>query len=332
MLKQKLKMMKASLKEWHQQHSHNMESKISEVKNRLSFLDSKGEVNVLLEEEVKELHHLSVNLHSMSRVQNSINWQKSRVKWLQEGDENSKFFHNIMSHRRRRNNISLVHVNGVSVVGVQNIRTTVFNHFSTHFKNSAAARPGVETLSFRKLSYGEAGNLTKPLSMEEVKQAVWDCDSFKSPGPDGISFGFIKEFWEMLKEDFMRYIVEFHRNGRLTKGVNSTFIAFIPKVTSPQQLNDFRPISLDGCMYKVLAKVLANRLRGVLGNVISDSQSAFIKGKQILDGSLIANEAVDEARRLNKELLMFKVDFEKAYDSVNLSYLDAVCNTHFRLF
>ena len=77
-------------------------------------------------------------------------------------------------------------------------------------------------------------------------------------------------------------------------------------------------------MYKVFAKVLANRLRSVIGNVVYDSQSAFVKGKQILDGILIANEVVDEARRTNKELLMFKVDFEKAYDSVDLKYLDAV--------
>jgi len=118
--------------------------------------------------------------------------------------------------------------------------------------------------------------------------------------------------------------VEFHRNGKLTKGVNSTFIALIPKVSSPQHFNEFRPISLVGCMYKVLAKFLANRLRGVLGSVISNSQSAFVKGKQILDGILIANEVVDEARRSNKELLMFKVDFEKAYDSVDLNYLDSV--------
>jgi len=77
-------------------------------------------------------------------------------------------------------------------------------------------------------------------------------------------------------------------------------------------------------MYKVLAKVLANRLRHVVSSVVSDSQSAFIKGKQILDGILVANEAVDEARRMNKELLLFKVDFEKAYDSVDLKYLDSV--------
>jgi len=110
----------------------------------------------------------------------------------------------------------------------------------------------------------------------------------------------------------------------LTKGVNSTFIALIPKVNIPQRLNDYRPISLVGCLYKVLTKVLANRLRNVIGSVVSDSQSAFIKGKQVLDGILIANEVVDEARRLDKEHLMFKVDFKKAYDSVDLTYLDMV--------
>ena len=183
---------------------------------------------------------------------------------------------------------------------------------------------GIEGLQFQKLSGVEAGALTKPFSQVEVKQAIWDCDSFKSPGRDDISFGFIKEFWELVKDDFMRFLMEFHRNGKLIKGVNSTFIASIPKVTSPQRLNDFRPISLVWCMYKVLTKGLADRLRQVVSSVVFDSQSTFIKGKQILDGILIANEAVDEARRMNKELLLFKVDFEKAYDSVDLKYLDSV--------
>jgi len=77
-------------------------------------------------------------------------------------------------------------------------------------------------------------------------------------------------------------------------------------------------------IYKVLAKVLANRLREVIGSVVSNSQSAFVKGKQNLDGILIANETVDETKCMKKELLMFKVDFEKAYDSVDLNYLDCV--------
>jgi hypothetical protein len=88
--------------------------------------------------------------------------------------------------------------------------------------------------------------------------------------------------------------------------------------------NDIRPISLVGCMYKVLAKVLANRLRSVIGTVVSDSQSAFVKGKQILDGILIAIEAVEEAWRRKKEMFLFKVDFEKAYDSAEWKYLDSI--------
>jgi hypothetical protein len=83
-------------------------------------------------------------------------------------------------------------------------------------------------------------------SVDGVKAAVWDCDSFKSPEPDGVNFGFIKEFWHVLKEDLMRFVSEFHWNGKLSRGINSTFIALIPKVDSPQKLNDFRPISLVG--------------------------------------------------------------------------------------
>ena len=79
-----------------------------------------------------------------------------------------------------------------------------------------------------------------------------------------------------------------------------------------------------GCLYKVLAKVLTKRLHGEIRSVVSDSQSAIVKGKQILDDILIANEAVDEARCMGKELLMFKVDFEKAHDSVDFKYLDSV--------
>jgi hypothetical protein len=170
----------------------------------------------------------------------------------------------------------------------------------------------------------ERGGLTKPFSEAEVKAAVWDCDSYKSPGPDGINFGFYKDFWDVLRGDVMRFISEFHRNGKHSKGLNSTFIALIPKIDSPQRLNDFRPISLVGSLYKILAKVLANRLRLVIGSVISEAQTAFVKSRQILDGVLIANEVVDEARRSKKELLLFKVDFEKAYDSVDWDYLDDV--------
>jgi hypothetical protein len=270
------------------------------------------------------MHGVTSDIHSLSQRQASINWQQSRSKWLKEGDANSKYFHSLLASRRRGNAISSIQVDGVTLEGVQPVRQAAYAHFATHFKARDVIRPGVENLRFRTLSGAEGSGLTKPFSESKVKAAVWDCDSFKSPGPDGVNLGFIKDFWEDMKGDVLRFISEFHRNGKLTKGLNSTFIALIPKVDSPQRLNDFRPISLVGSLYKILAKLLANRLRRVIGSVISETQTAFVKDRQILDGILIANEVVDEARRSKKELLLFKVDFEKAYDSVDWGYLDAV--------
>jgi hypothetical protein len=97
----------------------------------------------------------------------------------------------------------------------------------------------VDNLCFRQLSMTESSNIIRPFTLEEVKQAIWDCDSYKSPGPNDISFGFLKQFWNVVKDDFMRFATEFHRNGRLPKGIYTTFIALIPKVDSPQRLHDF---------------------------------------------------------------------------------------------
>jgi len=83
------------------------------------------------------------------------------------------------------------------------------------------------------LSVAKGGGLIKPFSVDEVKAVVWDFDSFKSPGREGVNFGFIKEFWHDLKDDITRFVSEFHHNGKLAKGINSTFIALIPKVDSP---------------------------------------------------------------------------------------------------
>ena len=317
-------MIKLALREWHQSHSQNLPAKIMSLKDKISTLDFQGESVDLHEEEVEDLHSFTEELSTLSRMKSSICWQQSRLQWLHEGDANSKFFHGIMSSRRRRNAIPFFLVNGVLVEGVDNVRSAVFSHFSSHFSATGVEHPSMDGVHFRMLSQGEGAGLIKLFTVEEVKTTVWDCDNFKCPGPDGLSFSFIKDFWDILKIDVLHFLQEFHRNGRLSKGINSTFIALIPKVDSPQRLNDLRPISLVGSLYKILAKVLANRLRAVIPSVISDSQYAFIKGRQILDGILVANEIVDEASRHKKELLLFKVDFQKPYDSIDWGYLQIV--------
>ncbi|KHN09347.1 Transposon TX1 putative 149 kDa protein, partial [Glycine soja] len=110
----------------------------------------------------------------------------------------------------------------------------------------------------------------------EVKEAVWDCGSDKSPGPNGLTFKFIKQFWPIFKPDVLRFLDEFHVNGTFPRGLNASFITLIPKVLDPQLQNEYRPISLIGCIYKIVAKVLANRLKKVMPFIIHERQSAFI--------------------------------------------------------
>jgi len=113
------------------------------------------------------------------------------------------------------------------------------------------------------------------LRKKEIKDAIWDCESSKSPGLDGISFSFIKKHWVLLEKDVFGAINYFHREGKVSKGYNASFITFIPKSENPQSLEEYRPISLVGCLYKTLAKVMSNRFKKVIEKVIDVSQSTF---------------------------------------------------------
>lgn len=120
----------------------------------------------------------------------------------------------------------------------------------------------------------------------------------------------------------MQAIKDFELSGHLPRGCNTSFIALIPKVTDPQIVSDYRPISLVSLQYKVLSKLLANRLRKILPEVISDNQSAFLEGRQIVDCVLQAKEIVSWAKRSKSCLMRMKIDFVKAFDCVHWSFLD----------
>lgn len=120
----------------------------------------------------------------------------------------------------------------------------------------------------------------------------------------------------------MQLMTEFHEKGRIVKGLNASFIVLIPKESRSTKLEEFRPISLLGCLYKIIAKTLANRLSRVIDGLILDNQSAFVKGRQILDGIVILNELIDEAKKKKHKRIIFKVDFAKAYDTVDWDFLD----------
>ena len=110
----------------------------------------------------------------------------------------------------------------------------------------------------------------------------------------------------------MGYFREFYEQNKFVRTLNSTLLVLIPKNENAVDLKDFRPISLVRDLYKTLAKVLANRLKMVMGQAVSVAQNAFVEGRQILDATLIANEVIDTLLRRKESGLLCKLDIEKA--------------------
>nr|GEU42376.1 RNA-directed DNA polymerase, eukaryota, reverse transcriptase zinc-binding domain protein [Tanacetum cinerariifolium] len=161
-------------------------------------------------------------------------------------------------------------------------------------------------------------------SYDEIKKAIWDCGINKSHGPDCFIFEFFRRYWEIIDQDVVAAVLLFFYISSFSLGCNSSFIALISKTQDAKMVKDFRPIILIGSMYKIIAKILANRFSLVILDLVSDVQSAFSSNRQILDGLFILNELLSWCKHKNIKAMIFKVDFEKAFDLVRWDFLDEV--------
>nr|GEU82836.1 hypothetical protein [Tanacetum cinerariifolium] len=171
----------------------------------------------------------------------------------------------------------------------------------------------------RKMLYDHVAvyDMVRTVNIKEVKYAIFSMRNDKSPGPDGFTAVFFKEAWDIVGNDVTRAVCEFFTNGKLLNELNHTIIALIPKVPSHSHVNDFRPISCCNVLFKVITKIIANRLKESLKVLVSPNQSAFVLGWNIADSILLTQELM-----LNYHLdrgiprCAFKVDIQKAYDTV----------------
>ncbi|KAK3212500.1 hypothetical protein Dsin_017206 [Dipteronia sinensis] len=155
--------------------------------------------------------------------------QKSRIKWLKEGDKNSKFFHCIANNIRRNNYVGNMVIRGNRISNPIRIKNGIYDFFKNHFKNVPWKRPTISGLDLKVLAEVYRVALERPLNEDEGWAAVNGCDGNKAPVPNGLNLNFVKANWVSIKDDFMNFIEGFHKDGAIVKDINNTFIALIPK-------------------------------------------------------------------------------------------------------
>nr|GFA43167.1 putative RNA-directed DNA polymerase, eukaryota, reverse transcriptase zinc-binding domain protein [Tanacetum cinerariifolium] len=310
---------------WHS-FSHNDSNNLICFKKKLQDLKKfiRGWIfqrNLSKKEMKASLLKQLVDIDKQSDIELNDAAQKAKVKWVIEGDENSKFFHGVINKKRAQLAIRGVFNNGTWCTDPNTVKESFVSHFSSRFKQPIFSRFKLNMMFNNRFTIDQVRDLDRFVSIDEIKATVWDCSANKSPGPDGFTFEFFKHFWDLIGSDLCAAVQHFFETGMFPRGCNSSFLALIRKVPYAKFVSDFRPISLIGSIYKVITKVLANRLGTVIADLVSNTQSAFIKNRQILDGPFILNEIISWCKRKKKQSLIFKVDFAKAYDSVRWDFL-----------
>jgi len=219
----------------------------------LTERDLLQESRELSEEEIMVRTTIVVELEELAKNEESKWRQKSRVLWLKQGDNNTKFFQRMANAHRQYNTIDRLMVRGVEIVEPGDIKVAMIKFYKKLYSESEKWRPTFDMLGCPTILPEEQEWLQRPFSEAEVLNIIKQCDGDKAPCPDGFTMSFFKVCWETIKDDLMGTIQNFHHKEMFEKSFNVTFISLIPKKADAEELKDFRSISLIGGVYKIIS-------------------------------------------------------------------------------
>jgi hypothetical protein len=258
-----------------------------------------------------------------------VEWRlKSRALWLQAGDNNTKKIHHYTNHCRNVNTIWEIKMKKESwLVHFEKKRNQ-----SCFFENIFQAPRGCPYSrdfggSYQVPSlFSEEMNksLEEEVTESELRHALSSMQNGKSLGPDGYTVEFFKSFYDLLKDDLLLLVRESQREGKIYGPLNATFLCLIPKKQNSEMFEDYRPISCCNVVYKLIAKIIARRLRPLLSEIIGEEQFGFLQNRQIHDAVVIAQEVFHSVKKNNLKETILKLDLSKSYDRVNWTFLRLV--------
>eukprot|EP00253_Pinus_taeda_P025142 PITA_25142 len=321
---EKIRRLKRALKEW----AKSLKTPSAKRKDSLNSLAAHQlamEHNPITQSLLQKEIEMQKEVHKSSRDEEEFWRQKSRNLWLKSGDKNTSFFHKQAEARKHFKTISEIHYQNTVVKDFDGIKRAAYSFFKDLY--SAPEENPIDPHSYpmnlipKCVKNKDNAMLTAPISMDELKE-VLDCiEPDKALGLDGFSVRFLLTCWSTIKKDLLRMVRKSQNCARLGGGINSAFLALIPKEKGALDFSSFRPISLCNSSYNLVSKIIANRLKNILPAIILENQGRFIKGRKILDNIVLVQEAVHSSCQRNEKGMVIKLDLANAFDRVRHEFL-----------
>ncbi|CAA0831454.1 Unknown protein, partial [Striga hermonthica] len=268
---------------------------------------------------------LKVELDEVLFQEELLLLQKSQRDWVLFGDRNSSYYHQLLKHRRRKNKIVVLQ----DEMGVMIEKHAALQSMAVEFSKNIYFVPqfGQPVVcisgSFPPLEVSHSRLIARDISESKVLGALKKMAPLKAPGVDGLHALFFQQKWKHVGPSVCAQIFDIWREGRVPSSLNMTLLVLIPKVDNSMSLMQFRPISLLNVVYKLLTKVLAERIKLVVPSLINPAQASFVPGRHITDNIIIAQELIHSMRVMKGKhgVMVVKVDLEKAYDFLRWEFV-----------
>lgn len=250
--------------------------------------------------------------------------QRAKFRAVREGDSNTAFFQAQATGRMKRNTIRCIEVDGIQVTNHQSKVQALTAHFRNIIGTAGTSVWQFDCSALYQDQLTATECLTAPFTEQEAKEAIKAMNRNNAPGPDGFGAGFYQAAWQTVSPSVMAFLEAFYHGDVQLQRVNRSYMVLLPKTSGATAVTAFRPICLQNCCVKILAKILTTRLQSQIKNLVDLDQTGFIKGRSITENFVYAMELVQCCHKRRVPTLVIKLDFAKAFDTVNWEALDII--------
>ena len=336
----KWNVLKAKIKEFSQQFGkYNKiikkrdESELQAQLNQLEKEYAQNTTNASLQAKILECKK-KLELHNLEQTKAAM--IRSKLQWMEEGEKCSKFF--LSLEKSRGVNSTVFRIKDENNIEITD-ETEIVDVFARHFERVYDDQQNIEAqeikngldkflenVNLKQLSDDDRNMLDAPITTAELHAAFKDLNKVSSPGLDGITMQFYEIYFEDIKSTLFDYFNFCYENLELCENTQMGIISLIHKGKSLRrdEVGNWRPITLSNIDYKIIAKLLANRLKKVVGKIVGKQQQGFIKGRNIANIIRGIDDIMEYERKNNLNDLLFIIDFKQAFDKINNTYITHV--------